>query len=149
MQSTTPPTEVHHRIPRRLLTFYDRAAAEPQITGAGIQAWLDFEHEAARHGVADAATVTRAELARRIEASAIEVPYEEHRTERHTAADWRAWGSLGGRTTLARYGVAWFRALGRRRHLLLGPAELAAFKDELADSPDARDGAVSGKVERP
>src|SRR5215203_1547454 len=42
--------EVHHAAPRCLLRLYDEAA-NGDLDGEGIQAWLEFEHEALRWGV--------------------------------------------------------------------------------------------------
>jgi hypothetical protein len=48
--SGTERVELHHRVPRCLLTLRDKADAAA-LDGAGFQAWLDYEHEALRWGV--------------------------------------------------------------------------------------------------
>jgi hypothetical protein len=40
--------EVHHTVPRCLLSLRDRADAHPEFDGEGIQLWLDYELEALR-----------------------------------------------------------------------------------------------------
>ncbi|QIN78352.1 hypothetical protein GBA65_07265 [Rubrobacter marinus] len=119
--------EVHHRVPRHLLTAYDRMTAHPELDGEGIGLALEFVERAMRYGVDDADSLTREELARRIESSRVELPRGEHR-EAH-AADWREWGSWGGRTTLARYGRRYFHHLARRRWRQVSAAELARLRE--------------------
>jgi hypothetical protein len=41
--------EVHHRVPRCLLGFFDRFVAG-DLDGEGFQAWLLWEEEAFRYG---------------------------------------------------------------------------------------------------
>ena len=44
--------EIHHRVPRFLLRLYDEAhAGAGSLDGTGIEAWLNFEHEALLWGV--------------------------------------------------------------------------------------------------
>lgn len=64
-------------------------------------------------GLDPVAVRSREQLAAIVEGSTVEIPREEHRA-RH-AADFRRWGRQGGLETFARYGSAWFAALGRRR----------------------------------
>ena len=119
--------EVHHRVPRHLLSAYDRMAAHEAFDGEGIELALEFVESAMRYGVEDADSLTREELTERIEASRVELPREEHR-EVH-AADWREWGSWGGRVTLARYGRQYFALLALRRHGKIASEELLAFRE--------------------
>lgn len=121
-------TEVHHRVPRCLLAAHDRATSHAELDGAAIQAWLDYEEECARFGVS--ADLSREELEEAIEASAVEVSWERHRLEIH-AADWPAWGRLGGLETLRRYGRAWFSHLAKRRWGRIPPEQLAAFRESI------------------
>lgn len=43
----TRPHDLHHQVPRCLLTLHD-AAENGALDGAGIEAWLSWEHEAMR-----------------------------------------------------------------------------------------------------
>jgi hypothetical protein len=124
--------EVHHRVPRHLLSAYDRMAAHPELDGEGIELALEFAELAMRYGVGDAGSLTREELAGRIESSCVELPREEHR-EAH-AADWREWGSWGGRTTLARYGRRYFHHLARRRWRKVSAGELARLRESCREA---------------
>jgi len=121
--------KVHHRVPRHLLSAYDRMEAHAEFDGESIGLALEFQWLAMEYGLADAGSLTRDELVGRIESSCVELPREEHR-ESH-AADWREWGSWGGRTTLARYGNAYFRHLARRRWLRITAGELARVRERL------------------
>lgn len=121
--------EIHHRVPRHLLAAYDRMAAHPEFDGEGIGLALEFVELAMRYGIGDADSLTRQELSRRIESSRVELPWEEHR-EAH-AADWREWGSWGGRATLARYGRIWFAHLARRRWSRITAEDLARVRERL------------------
>src|SRR5215210_3285736 len=76
--------EVHHRVPRCLLGFFDRAASG-ELDGAGLQAWFEWEEEAFRYGVGPG--VSRGELAALIEGSAVEIPEERHKASHSTAGD--------------------------------------------------------------
>jgi len=122
-------TEVHHRLPRHLLSAYDRLAAHPELDGEGIQLALDFEELATRYGLAEAGTLSREELERKIESSRVELPREEHR--RAHAADWREWGSWGGGATLARYGRRYFHHLALRRWRKITAGDLARVRERL------------------
>lgn len=121
--------ELHHRVPRCLLTLRDKAEAGA-LDGAGFQAWLDYEHEATRWGVDP--DMSRAELAALIDASLEAIPCEEHRGIHR--ADFARWGRRGGVVTLERYGRAWFVALGLRRHGRVTRSQLEASALELAGS---------------
>lgn len=121
--------EVHHAVPRHLLSAYDRASGHPELDGEGIGLALEFEWLAIRYGIVDAGSLTREGLMARIEASRVELPRDEHR--RAHAGDWRAWGSRGGRQTLARYGRRYFGLLSRKRWGQITAAELADARKRL------------------
>jgi hypothetical protein len=108
-------TEVHHRVPRCLLRLHERASAgEPrEITGEGIEAWLEFEAEATRYGVP--VDISREDLAELVEASTVAIPAQEHREAHERAGDFARWGRVGGLETLRRYGPEWMRLLARWR----------------------------------
>lgn len=106
-------TEIHHRVPRHLLSAYDRVVRHQELDGEGIELALRFEELAMIYGIHDADSLSRDELEWRIESSCVELKREEHR-ETH-AADWIEWGSWGGKRTLARYGRMYFSYLARRR----------------------------------
>lgn len=127
--------EVHHRVPRHLLLAYDRMAAHEAFDGEGIGLALEFVELAMRYGVEDAVSITREDLAGRIESSRVELPREEHREEH--AADWREWGSWGGRTTLARYGRRYFSYLALRRWGRITAEELARVRERLRAAREA------------
>jgi hypothetical protein len=128
LAETRPATEVHHRIPRRLLRAYDRACelAPPGEVWSDedIQLWIEFELEASRYGISP--NVSREELAALIEGSTVDLPREEHRGEAH-AGDWPRWGRLGGLATAQRYGPAWFALLAKRRWSKAAAEDLAAY----------------------
>ena len=127
--------EVHHRLPRYLLRAYDRMAAHAEFDGEGIGLALEFEELAMRYGLEDTHSLTREELAGRIESSRVELPWEEHREEH--AADRREWGSWGGRTTLARYGRQYFRFLSHRRWGRITTGDLARIREHLRAAREA------------
>ena len=127
--------EVHHGVPRHLLSAYDRMAAHPEFDGEGIGLALEFEELAMRYGIEDTSSLTREELAERIESSRLELPREEHR-EAH-AADWPEWGSWGGRVTLARYGRRYFFYLARRRWDRITAEDLARVRQRLRVAREA------------
>jgi hypothetical protein len=92
--------EVHHRVPRCLLDFFDQAASgEPD--GAALQAWFAWEEEAFRYGVDP--DVSRGKLAALIESSAVEISEDQHKVSHSAAGDVVRWGRLGGLETLRRY----------------------------------------------
>jgi hypothetical protein len=115
--------EVHHAAPRCLLALHERAAGAP-LDGEGIEAWLEWEWEAARWRVP--VEISRADLEALVGASEVTLEREEHRLLH--AGDWRRWGSRGGRETLRRYGPRWFALLARRRWGRITPAELEAAR---------------------
>ena len=127
--------EVHHRVPRHLLSAYDRVAAHEAFDGAGIKLALQFVELAMRYSIEDAVSITREELAERIESSRVELPREEHREEH--AADWREWGSWGGRATLTRYGRRYFSYLALRRWGRITAEELARVRERLRAAREA------------
>jgi hypothetical protein len=106
-------TEVHHRVPRSLLSAHDRMTECAELDGAALQAWYDFEEECHRHGVSP--DLSRGELEAVIEGSTVEVSREEHRGTIH-AADWPRWGRMGGLRVLELYGPRYFVLLALRRH---------------------------------
>ena len=91
--------EKHHRIPCRLLAAYDRMTRGTEIDGEALQAWFDFEEMCLEHGLDPDAS--REELEAAVEASAVLIPYGEHREVVH-GADWSRWGRKVGLVTLAR-----------------------------------------------
>jgi hypothetical protein len=121
-------TEVHHRVPRRLLAAYDRMVAREQLDGEALQAWFECEGMLMEYGLDP--DVSREELKRAIEASAVEVTHEEHRAAIH-GADWSRWGRKGGLATLERYGHGWFRHLALRRWRKITAADLARARERL------------------
>lgn len=78
-------TEVHHRVPRSLLSLHDRMVGCEDLDGAALQAWFDFEEECYRRCVSP--NLSREELQDAIDNSTVEITREEHRKEIH-AADW-------------------------------------------------------------
>lgn len=121
-------TEVHHRVPRSLLSLHDRMMACEELDGAAMQAWFDFEEGCRRAGVSP--DLSRDELKAAIEGSAVEVPREEHRGEIH-APDWPRWGRIGGLKVLELYGPRYFAALAHRRWRRISPEELARARERL------------------
>jgi hypothetical protein len=110
--SAAAAAEVHHGIPRCLLTLRDRAdsCADP-LSAEALALWMDYECEALRFGV-DPDT-PREELAAMIDGSTVEIPRERHRDVH--AGDFARWGRKGGLVTARRYGTAWMALLARRR----------------------------------
>lgn len=104
-------------------------ASHTEFDGEGIELALEFVELAMRYGVEDTGSLTRKELAARIEASHAELTQQEHR-ETH-ARDWREWGSWGGRATLARYGRRYFHFLSCRRWGRISADELARVRERL------------------
>ena len=112
--------EIHHRIPQCLLQLREKADSVT-LDGAGIEAWLEYEHEAMRYDVDP--DISRDDLAALIDASTAVLGREAHRSEH--VSDFVRWGRRGGRATLERYGRAWFALLALRRWGKIPPAELA------------------------
>jgi hypothetical protein len=102
--------EVHHAAPRCLLRLHDEANAG-DLDGAGIQAWLEFEHECMRWGVD--VEISRVDLAELVERSTAILDRESHRLIH--ASDFQRWGRRGGLTTLRRYGTEWMAAISLKR----------------------------------
>ena len=132
-------TEVHHQVPRRLLAAHDRMRAHTELNGEALQLWFEYEGLLLKFGLDP--DISREELEQAIEASAVEVSYEEHRSEIHSA-DWPRWGRKGGLATLERYGRAWFAHLARRRWRKITAGELARIRNELCRGAGTCDRAV-------
>jgi hypothetical protein len=103
----SPTEEVHHVAPRCLLRLHHEATSGDLLDGAGIQAWLEWEWEAMRWDVP--AEISRGDLERLVEASAVLLEREEHRLIH--GSDWRLWGRRGSLATLRSYGTSWFTVL--------------------------------------
>ena len=116
-------SEVHHAAPRCLLTLHERANGT-ELDGEGIQAWVEWEIEAMRWRVS--VEITRTDLEALVAASEVVLEQEKHRLLHE--ADWRRWGSRGGRETLRRYGTEWFALLALRRWERITAAELEAAR---------------------
>ena len=127
-------TEVHHRIPRSLLSAHDRMTAPGELDGAALQAWFDFEEECHWRGVSP--DLSRAELEAAIEVSVVEVTREEHRGEIH-AAGWPRWERMGGLRVLELYGPAYFVALARRRWSRITVKDLENLRERLRRAREA------------
>jgi hypothetical protein len=127
LEDVTGAVEIHHTVPQCLLRLRERAEAAA-LDGEGIEAWLEFEHEALRYGVDP--DMSREELAAEIDASCVVMERAEHRS--HHETDFVRWGRRGGLATLQRYGRAWFGQLGRRRHGRITHSQLTAAAAELA-----------------
>jgi hypothetical protein len=78
----------------------------------------------------------REELEAAVEASAVLIPYEEHREVVH-GAQWPRWGRKGGLVTLARYGRSYYRLLALRRHGKITPAKLRAASTAATKASEA------------
>ena len=115
--------EVHHAAPRCLLTLHERANGS-SLDGEGIQAWVEWEIEAMRWRVP--VEIAREDLQALVEASEVVLEQEKHRLLHE--ADWRRWGSRGGRETLRRYGTEWFALLALRRWERISASELEAAR---------------------
>ena len=107
-----------------------RTRGAGSLDGAGIEAWLNFEHEALLWGVDP--EIGREELEALIEASTVRLAREDHRRLHGEGTDFARWGRRGGLATLKRYGRAWFALLGRRRHGRITTAQLTAAAAELS-----------------
>jgi hypothetical protein len=127
-------TEVHHRVPRRLLAAHDRMVARERLDGEALQLWFEYEGLLLEFGLDPG--ITREELERAIESSAVEVTYDQHRYEIH-AADWPRWGRKGGLATLERYGHPWFRHLALRRWRKITAGELTRVRERLRRAGEA------------
>ena len=115
--------EVHHAAPRCLLTLHERANGA-ELDGEGIQAWVEWEIEAMRWRVP--VEIARADLEALAASSEVVLERERHRLLHE--ADWRRWGSRGGRETLRRYGTEWFALLALRRWERITASELEAAR---------------------
>ena len=119
-----PNPEVHHATPRCLLTLHERANGTTALDGEAIQAWVEWELEAMRWRVP--VEISRDDLRALVEASEVALEREVHRLVHD--ADWRRWGSRGGRETLRRYGAGWFSLLALRRWGRITASELEAAR---------------------
>ena len=119
---------VHHRIPRYLLTAWDRGHC-PGLESEDLAAWFEWEEEAFRYGVDP--DVSRDELVALVKGSTVELAGDKHRAL-HATGDFARWDRLGGRETLSRYGRPWFALLARRRWKKVGVEALAHYREELA-----------------
>jgi hypothetical protein len=116
-------TENHHAAPRCLLTLHERANGSP-LDGEGIQAWVEWEIEAMRWRVP--VEIARSDLEALVASSEVVLEREKHRLLHE--ADWRRWGSRGGKETLRRYGAGWFALLALRRWGRITAADLEAAR---------------------
>jgi len=126
--------EIHHTVPQCHLRLYDEAHSG-ELDGAGIEAWLNFEHEALLWGVDP--EIGREELEALIEASTLSLGRDDHRTLHSEASDFARWGRRGGLETVRRYGRGWFALPGRRRHGRITPEEWRAGTIPAPASPTA------------
>ena len=127
-------TELHHRVPRRLLTAHDRLRSHQQLDGDALQAWFDYEELLFEFGLAP--DISRKELEERIEDSVVEISYEEHRYSIH-GKDWSRWGRMGGLKVLELYGPVYFAYLARRRWRKVSTGELSRVRERLRLSREA------------
>ncbi len=117
---------VHHQTPRNLLRLHHEASAAAEITGEGIEAWLEWEIEATRYGVD--VEIAPEDLAELVESSTVLVPEEAHRNGHSEGGDFARWGRRGGLRTLQLYGTAWFSALALKRWGRLSREDLEAAR---------------------
>jgi hypothetical protein len=107
--------EVHHRVPRCLLGFFDRATAG-ELDGAGLQAWFDWEEEAFRYGIKP--DISREDLVSLIDSSAAPILAAEHRAGHSQAGDFVRWGRRVGSppwpSTVGAGSCCWQGGAGRR-----------------------------------
>src|SRR5918992_635770 len=115
--------EAHHAAPRCLLTLHERANGTG-LDGEGIQAWVEWEIEAMRWRVP--VEIDRSDLEALVAASEVVLEREKHRLLHE--ADWRRWGSRGGKETLRRYGTDWFALLALRRWERITASELESAR---------------------
>jgi hypothetical protein len=115
--------ELHHTVPRCLLRLHEDAT-NGDLDGAGIEAWLEFEHECMRWGVP--VEISHEDLERLVEASAVVLDRGKHRMIHGN--DWQRWGRRGGLATLRRYGSDWFALLALRRWGRISAADLEAAR---------------------
>ena len=127
-------TELHHRVPRRLLAAHDRLRSRQQLDGDALQAWFDYEELLFEFDLDP--DISREELEGRIEDSVVELPYEEHRHVIH-GKDWSRWGRMGGLKVLELYGSVYFAYLARRRWRKVSTGELSSVRERLRLSREA------------
>jgi hypothetical protein len=141
--SEAPAHELHHAAPRCLLRLHD-AAVSSDLDGAGIQAWMEFEHECVRWGID--VEIAREDLSELIACSAVVLEREKHRILH--ASDFKRWGRRGGLATLRRYGRSWYGELARKRWGRISAEDLeAAARASLARPCACVDGTVYLGVE--
>jgi len=121
--SEAPAHEIHHAVPRCLLRLRDDAD-NSDLDGAGIQAWLEFEHECIRWGVD--VEIAREDLQELVVRSTVVMEREKHRFLH--ARDFKRWGRRGGLATLRRYGSGWYSALARKRWGKISAEDLEAAR---------------------
>lgn len=126
MQGKT--TEMHHRLPRRLLAAHDRMCSHKELDGNPLQEWFEYEELLLEFGLDP--DISRKELEAKIEGSVVEISYEEHRYAVHSQ-DWPRWGRLGGLKVLELYGAVYFSYLARRRWRKISAGELSRVRDRL------------------
>ncbi len=124
MAAHKPQEEAHYAAPRCLVSLHQRANRNGELDGEGIQAWLEWEMEAMRWRVP--IEISKEDLEALVGASETMLERESHRLVH--SADWRRWGSRGGRETLRRYGSGWFSLLALRRWGRITAAELEAAR---------------------
>jgi hypothetical protein len=124
MDGSSVTREAHHAAPRCLISLHQKANNGASLDGLAIQAWLEWEWEAKRWRVP--VEISREDLESLVKKSTVVLQREKHRLIHE--ADWRRWGSRGGRETLRRYGPGWFSLLARRRWGRIGPEELEAAR---------------------
>lgn len=104
--------EVHHAAPRCLLRLHEAATdVNGKLDGAGIEAWLTWEHECLRWKVP--VEISRDDLEALVERSTVVLEREAHRLVHES--DWQRWGRRGGRATFRAYGSSWMSLLALRR----------------------------------
>lgn len=131
---TEKTTELHHHVPRRLLTAHDRLRSHQQLDGDALQAWFDYEELLFEFDLDP--DISRKELEERIEDSVVEIPYEENRHIIH-GRDWSRWGRMGGLKVLELYGPVYFTYLARRRWRKVSTGELSRVRERLRLSREA------------
>lgn len=120
--------EVHHQVPRRLLAAHDRMHSRQQLDGDALQEWFDYEELLFEFGLDP--DISREELKRKIDDSAVWVTYEEHRSGIH-GQEWRRWGRIGGLRVLELYGATYFRHLARLRWNRITARDLVSIRERL------------------
>lgn len=102
--------EVHHAVPRCLLTLWDEANGCIQ-DGEFSDAWVEFTLEAERWRVP--VTISRSDLESLVAASTVVLEREKHRLIHRS--DFARWGRRGGLATLRKYGTDHYRRMAQVR----------------------------------